>query len=222
LPPREDPEVPFTRMDESTAADWRNALAENKRHPQRVADEVLRLLRRLADFRDGSAVDQLTHSLQTATRAERAGGDDELVLAALCHDVGRAISSPNHGVLSAAVLAPYVRPRVAWVVRVHTDFTSRHFAEHLGGFRHHRLRHLFHPGFRLARRFADEWDQRSFDPGYDTYPLDHFEPRLRRLVARARYPISRRRRARRRAAWVVRSLRVGHSQGRRAVANDPP
>ena len=33
-------------------------------------------------------VDRLEHLLQTATRAERAGRDDEYVLCALLHDIG--------------------------------------------------------------------------------------------------------------------------------------
>ena len=32
----------------------------------------------------------------------------------------------------------------------------------------------------LAERFADEWDQKAFDPAYDTLPLEHFEPLVRR------------------------------------------
>ena len=36
-----------------------------------------------------------------------------------------------------------------------------------------------HAAYALAERFADEWDQRAFDPDYDTLPLEHFEPRVR-------------------------------------------
>jgi len=138
---------------------------------------------------DGGAVDQLTHSLQTATRAERAHADDELVLASLCHDIGRAVSEANHAAISGAILAPYVRPEVAWVVSVHHDFTSRYFAEHFGGGRHARLRHRLHPGYRLAARFVDEWDQISFDPAYEARPLEHFQPLVHRHMTTPRYPV---------------------------------
>lgn len=193
--------VPFTRMDQSTAADWHGAVAGQASHSRRVADQVLGLLGSLAERADeGGAIDQLTHSLQTATRAERDGAGEELVLAALCHDVGRAISDANHAAISAAILAPYVRPQVAWVVRVHHDFTSRYFAVHFGGSRHRRLRHLPHPGYGLAARFADEWDQISFDPGYDVRPLEHFEPLVRRCLEVVRYPVRPRRPATRPAS----------------------
>ena len=59
-------------------------------HQGRVADSVLAMLESLAAITDGFAVDQLTHCLQTATLAERAGADDEMVVASLCHDIGKA------------------------------------------------------------------------------------------------------------------------------------
>ena len=61
-----------------------------------MAERVLDMLRSLGDITDGFATDQLTHCLQTATRAERAGADDEVVVASLCHDIGKAISVPDH------------------------------------------------------------------------------------------------------------------------------
>ena len=39
----------------------------------------------------GENVSQLQHSLQAATLAQKAGADDEIVLGALLHDVGRFI-----------------------------------------------------------------------------------------------------------------------------------
>ncbi len=39
------------------------------------------------------------------------------------------------------------------------------------------------PWFPLAERFADEWDQTSFDPDYPTETLAHFEPRVRAVFA---------------------------------------
>ena len=52
----------------------------------------------VGDITDGFAVDQLTHCLQTAALAEQAGADDELVVASLCHDIGKAVSVSNHPV----------------------------------------------------------------------------------------------------------------------------
>lgn len=70
--------------------------------------------------------------------------------------------------------------------RVHQDFQGRHYYEHLGKDPDARERHRGHPAFALAQRFADEWDQVAFDPDYDTLPLDHFEPLVRRTFAAPR------------------------------------
>ena len=154
--------------------------------PARVADSVLDMLRSLAGVTDGFAVDQLTHCLQTATRAERAGADAEVVVASLCHDIGKAISVFNHPAIAAEILRPYVRPEVTEMIRVHQDFQGRHYYHHFGGDPDAREKHrdaLDPELFGLAERFADEWDQTAFDPDYDTLPLEHFEPLVRDVFA---------------------------------------
>jgi len=109
----------FTRMDESTAEQWQQIVTETIDNQPRVADSVLAMLRSLSGIVDGFAVDQLTHCLQTATRAERAGADDEVVVASLCHDVGKAVSVINHPAIAAEILKPYVREEVYWMILTH-------------------------------------------------------------------------------------------------------
>jgi predicted HD phosphohydrolase len=144
------------------------------------------MLRSLADVTDGFAVDQLTHCLQTATLAERAGADDEVVIASLCHDIGKAVSVPNHPKIAAAILQPYVHDDVYRMILVHQDFQGRHYYHHFGGDPTAREQYRDEPWFKLAEQFADEWDQIAFDPDYDTLPLEHFEPRVRSMFASAR------------------------------------
>ncbi len=177
----------FTRMDESTAEQWAVIGRETSEHQGRVAERVLDMLRSLAEITDGFAVDQLTHSLQTATRAERAGADEEIVFASLLHDVGKAVSVPNHPEIAAAIIRPYVRPEVYNVIRAHQDFQGRHYYHHFGGDPDARAKYAGEPWYDLAARFADEWDQVAFDPDYDTLPLEHFEPLVR---ARCAKPLS--------------------------------
>jgi predicted HD phosphohydrolase len=178
-----DAPTTFTRMDESTADQWSVIGRETFEHQDRVADRVLAMLRSLADITDGFAVDQLTHSLQTATRAERAGADDEMVVASLCHDIGKAVSVPNHPVIAAEILKCYVRDDVYHVIRAHQDFQGRHYYRHFGGDPDARERYRGEPWFALAEQFADDWDQVAFDPAYDTLPLEHFEARVREVFA---------------------------------------
>jgi predicted HD phosphohydrolase len=176
----------FTRMDESTAEQWAVIGKETFANQGRVADRVLGLLRSLAEITDGFATDQLTHCLQTATRAERDGADQEVVVASLCHDIGKAISVPNHPAIAAEILKAYVRPEVYNMIRVHQDFQGRHYYAHFGGDPDAREQHrdtISADEFTLAERFADDWDQVAFDPGYDTLPLEHFESAVREVFS---------------------------------------
>ena len=178
----------FTSMDTSTAEQWATIGVETAKNQTRVADRILGMLRSLGEITDGFSTDQLTHCLQTATLAERAGADDEVVVASLCHDIGKAVSVPGHPEIAAAILRPYVRPEVHTMILVHQDFQGRHYYGHFGGDPDAREKHrgdLTDEEWRLAEQFADEWDQKAFDPDYDTLPLEHFEPKVREVFASA-------------------------------------
>ena len=70
-------------------------------------------------------VSALDHALQCAARARAARAVDEVVLAALLHDVGHLLSDAeetpfsHHGLWAARFLRPFVPPRVAWLVEHH-------------------------------------------------------------------------------------------------------
>ncbi len=70
-------------------------------------------------------VSALDHALQCAARARAARATDEVVLAALLHDVGHLISDneetafSHHGLWAARFLQPFVPIRVAWLVEYH-------------------------------------------------------------------------------------------------------
>ncbi len=171
----------FTRMDESTEAQWSVIVTETMEHQPRVADRVLAMLVSLAEITDGFSVDQLTHSLQTAARAEADGADEEVVVASLCHDIGKAVSVLNHPAIAAEVLRPYVRDDVYRMIEAHQDFQGLHYYAHLGMDPDARTPYRGESWFALAERFADDWDQVSFDPDYPTPGLEHFEPMVRRV-----------------------------------------
>ena len=148
----------------------------------RRADQALRLLQSLAEIRDGGEIDELAHALQTATRAMRDGADDELVLAALFHDVGKVFGDAGHAAISADFLEYHVRADVAAVVRFHGDFTASHW-EKLAPRDDPRTQHEGRPWYALAEHFVDAWDMQSFDAGYPSLPLEHFRPLVYRLVS---------------------------------------
>jgi predicted HD phosphohydrolase len=177
----------FTRMDESTAEEWAVIGKETSRNQGRVAERVLGLLRSLSDITDGFATDQLTHCLQTATLAQQAGADDEMVVASLCHDIGKAISVPNHGAIAAEMLKPYVRPDVYHSIKHHQDFQGRHYYNHFGMSTELREQYRDQTWFALCEQFTDDWDQVAFDPNGHTESLEHFEPLVREVFAKPRY-----------------------------------
>jgi len=73
----------------------------------------------------GEAVDQRTHALQAAREAVRAGADDELILAAALHDIGRARSvragypGLPHEAAGGAFAREHFSERVAWAIEQH-------------------------------------------------------------------------------------------------------
>jgi len=176
----------FTAMDHSTQEQWSHIATETVANQPRVAETVLAMLKSLEAIVDGFAVNQLVHSLQTATRAEEAGADEEVVVASLCHDLGKAISVANHPKIAAEILRPYVRPEVSTMIAVHQDFQGKHYYEFLGMDPNLRQNHLGKEYYELAEQFADDWDQTSFDPNYPTQSLEHFEPMVRRVFAQPR------------------------------------
>ena len=150
----------FTRMDQSTAEQWQVIMVETIENQPRVAERVLGMLDSLAEITDGFAVDQLAHSLQTATRAEEAGASDEVVVASLCHDIGKAVSVTNHPRIAAEIIKPYVDADIYHVIRAHQDFQGRHYYEYLGSRpqrpRPVRRRALVRPGRAVRRRVGPD------------------------------------------------------------------
>lgn len=173
-------------MDGSTREQWMVIAEKTMAAQPRVARQILDMVKGLSVISDGFSVDQLVHALQTATRAERDGADEEIIVAALLHDVGKLISVPNHPRIAAEILRPYVRPEVFAMIAYHQDFQGRYYYSYLGLDPDLRDRHRSEPWYELAEKFADQWDQKAFDPAYPSESLDHFEPMVERVFAHAK------------------------------------
>jgi predicted HD phosphohydrolase len=172
-------------MDVSTREQWSEIIERTIEAQPRVARQILAMIRGHSDISDGFSVDQMQHALQTATRAERDGADEEVIVASLLHDVGKLISVPNHPKIAAEILKPYVHHEVYCMVAFHQDFQGRYYYEHLGMDPNLRDQHRGEPWYDLAERFADHYDQKAFDPKYDTESLEHFEPMVVNVFAQA-------------------------------------
>ena len=180
----------FTRMDEGTLQEWM-AIGQQVAQRQATMPRIIKsMLRTLEEQVDGFEVNQLIHALQTATRAERAGASEEMVVAALCHDIGKVISLENHPAIAAEILKPYVSADTYEIIRTHQDFQGRHYYALIGRDPNARAQHTHQPWYSLAERFTDEWDQTSFDPDYDTLSFEHFEPMIDRVFSKATFKFS--------------------------------
>jgi hypothetical protein len=80
----------------------------------------------------------------------------------------------------------YVRREVRCTVAFHQDFQGRCHDRHLGMDPNPRDQHIDEPWYELARNFADTWDQKAFDPDYQSESPGHLEPMVHRVFARAK------------------------------------
>jgi predicted HD phosphohydrolase len=173
----------FHAMTEGTKEDWDRIAIGAIDLAAGLPDRVLAHLRLLGGDYGGFAVDRLEHSLQTATRAHRADRDDEYVFCALIHDIGDLLGPLNHADVAAAVVKPFVSEQNHWMVEKHAIFQGYYFFHHLGLDPDMREQFRGHEWFDYTAEFCHEYDQPAFDPGYDTLPLEHFEPLVRQVMS---------------------------------------
>lgn len=158
------------------------------------------------------AVTQLDHALQCAALACRARAADEVVLAALLHDVGHvAMNVPedaegHHGLLGAALLRPFVPEQVAWLIEHHVVAkrylcaVDPRYAAQLSPASARSLA-VQGPCVHEAERFALEsepwfadairirkWDDSAKDPHASSPPLIHYRGLLERWFGPQSWP----------------------------------
>jgi len=180
----------YRSLKEATPEEWaKSTVRFNKvATPDLMAERSLNLFKQLIGVNIGNLVDQATHGLQTATRAHRDGADEETVVCALLHDLGEVMSPINHGELAAGLLRPYITPQNYWILSHHEVFQAYHY-QHAAELPVKDTRECFrsNPYFDACAEFCEKWDQPSFDPDFDTLPLEFFEPMVRRIFARSPY-----------------------------------
>jgi predicted HD phosphohydrolase len=152
-----------------------------------VAETVITLLKHTEYLEGGFAVNQLTHNLQTGWLAEQAGEDDEVVVAAVIHDIGKVISKPNHNNIVAEIAKPFVRPDVYNMLLAHQDFEGRFYYKYVNKNPDAYKKHIGTSYYELTKRFSDEYDQKAFDPNAYTPSLEHFIPKIEKVFAYPKY-----------------------------------
>ncbi len=176
--------VKFTEMKQGSKEDYDLLSKFEKEYADKLPDRILEALLNLGDSMEGYQVSRLEHSLQSATRAERDGADEEMIVATLLHDIGDSLAPFNHSQLVASVLRPYVSEKVYWIMLHHGLFQEYYYAHHIGRDRNARDKFKDHQYYQDAVDFCEKWDQKSFDPDYNSFPLEHFEPMIRNLFSK--------------------------------------
>ena len=179
----------FTRMEESTADDWRKIAGEYAPFVKALPDRLIAHLKLLEGDYGGFPVDRYTHSLQTATRALRDGRDEEYVVCALLHDIGDTLAPFSHFDVAAAILKPVVSEANLWMVENHGIFQGYYFFHHLGLDRNLRDQFAGHPHYERTAEFCALYDNPAFDAKAETLPIGEFDPMLRRVFSQPRNSI---------------------------------
>ena len=179
--------VKFTQMKDGTKDDYLLLDKHEKKYIEGTADRIIKFMSGLNDTLEGYKITRLEHSLQTATRALNDKASDEMVVAALLHDIGDELAPLNHSEYAAAVLKPYVSEKTSWIVEKHGEFQMYYYAHHLGGNRNQREKYKGHKYYQDTLDFCEKWDQKSFDPNFKSLTLKSFEPLIKKIFSRKPY-----------------------------------
>tara|TARA_B100001250_G_scaffold338279_1_gene305319 strand:+ start:45 stop:599 length:555 start_codon:yes stop_codon:yes gene_type:complete len=180
-------QVKFTQMKDGNKEDYLLLDEHEKKFQEGTADRLIKFMYGLNSTLEGYKINRLEHSLQTATRALNDKADDEMIVAALLHDIGDELAPLNHSEYAAAVLKPYVSEKTRWIVEKHGEFQMYYYAHHLGGNRNQREKYKGHKYYEDTINFCENWDQKSFDPNFKSLSLKEFEPFVKKIFSRKPY-----------------------------------
>ncbi len=176
--------VSFIEMKNGTKADYELLQKLEEEFAITLPDRLLETLRRLEHTLGGYKISRLEHSLQSATHAYNNGENEEMIVAALLHDIGDELAPFSHSEMAAAILRPYVSEKTYWLIKHHGVFQMYYYAHHLGENPNARDEFIDNPWFDEAVRFCEQYDQNCFDPAFEHKPIEFFEPMVRSVFGR--------------------------------------
>ncbi len=176
--------VSFTSMCQGTVEDYKIIAANDAKTNDELPERLVDHLKEMAKDDGAYHISRLDHVLQCATRAHRDGASDDWIIGALLHDIGDVLAPFTHGQVAAEILRPFVSEEVTWTVRHHGIFQMHYNALLTAEERRSREQFKDHPYYESAVKFCELWDQCSFDPNYETEPLDFFIPTIQRVFSR--------------------------------------
>ena len=181
--------VSFTEMKNGTKEDYLLLDRHEKNFANKTAERIIGFMSNLTETLKGYQISRLEHSLQSATRAYRNGESEEMIVAALLHDIGDELAPMNHSEYAATILKPYVTEKTHWIIEKHGEFQMFYYAHHLGGDRNKREKYRDHKYYQDTINFCEKYDQNSFDPNYKSLPLDFFKPMVKKIFSRKPYSL---------------------------------
>ena len=102
---------------------WQGRSLIGRQRP--MVEQLISLLAESAEHSYGEDLSMLDHALQSASAIEAAGGDDDLVAAALLHDIGHLLGPagahgyPDHAEAGALFLKPWLPAPITEPIRLH-------------------------------------------------------------------------------------------------------
>ena len=175
--------VSFVHMSDGTAEEYNFLSGLEQEYIRELPDRLLKSLEALENSLGGYRVSRLEHSLQSATHAYNAGESEEMVVAALLHDIGDELAPASHSEMAAAILRPYVSEKTYWIIKHHGLFQTYYYNHHFGRDRNVRDQFKDHEWYQDCVDFCENYDQNCFDPDFESKPLSFFRPMVERVFA---------------------------------------
>ena len=179
--------VKFTEMKNGSKEDYLLLDKYEQKYVNGTADRILKFMNGLNSTLEGYKITRLEHSLQTATRALNDKASDEMIVAALLHDIGDELAPLNHAEYAAVILKPFDSKKTHWIIEKHGEFQMYYYAHHLGKDRNLRNKFKDHEYYKDTLMFCENWDQVSFDPNFKSLTLKDFEPFVTKIFSRKPY-----------------------------------
>ena len=92
-----------------------------------------------------------------------------------------------NGEVAGALLRPYISPQSYWILNHHEVFQAYYYGDAMNVDKNARDKFKDHPYFAACEEFCGRWDEKAFDPDYESLPLSEFEPMVIRTLEKRPY-----------------------------------
>lgn len=176
--------VSFKKMIDGTKKDFDYLEELEEGFNTGLPDRLLQQLDNLKDSFSGYQISRYEHSLQAATRAYQNNEDEDIIMAALLHDIGDELAPHTHGEMVAAILKPFVSKEATWIVKHHGVFQQHYISHKSDDDKNARELYKDSPYYEKCIHFCEHYDQNSFDPDFKYLPVEFFEPMVKKVFTR--------------------------------------